>query len=81
MNSIFPVDLLDQICFTDKKATVTDAVGDQTGKQENKPSLDNLESQENGGDFSENLTKFLMTDKQKPTREEKIEKADRLGLV
>ena len=79
---MFPIDLIEKIFSKKKSATDFSNVTDQSNKQDDgKPSLDNLEQGQGGVDFTKNLTNFLMSTKQKPTREEKIDKADRLGLV
>jgi len=56
-------------------------VGDTSSKDRDKPSLANLDSEGDSQTFSNNLTSFLLSTKENPNREEKIEKANQLGLV
>jgi hypothetical protein len=84
MNNIFPVDLLKEI--VSKKVANFHGEIMTNEDPENKNNKEHLKLDEIGNEadsnkFDEKLTKFLLSNKQKQTRSEKIEKAEQLGLV
>jgi hypothetical protein len=85
MNPIFPVDLIEEIqkkkTSSSSSQSTAENVGDTSSKDRDKPSLANLDSEGDSQTFSNNLTSFLLSTKENPNREEKIEKANQLGLV
>ena len=88
----FPVELLEKLAFekeadvtkdTDNQGTVnTEHGGEYKGEDKTDDVQGNIqELSDEGGDFSNNLTNFLQAKKHTDKREEKIDKAEELGLV
>jgi hypothetical protein len=85
MKPIFPIDLIEQIhkqkISNHSSYSTAENVSENSDKNKEKPSLANLDSNGDSQTFSNNLTSFLMSTKENPNREEKIDKANQLGLV
>lgn len=84
MKPIFPIDLIEQIqkqkISNHSSLSTAENVSENADNKE-KPSLANLDSNGDSQTFSNNLTSFLMSTKENPNREEKIDRANQLGLV
>lgn len=83
MNSIFPVEIFEEILNQKRSSDSTESttVNQNDKETPEKPSLANIDGNGDSQKFSENLTAFLMSSKEKSNREEKIDKANQLGLV